>query len=335
MRDVSLHGVITGWGKYLPQRVLTNQELERIVNTSDEWILTRTGIRERRIVGDDESVSTMAVAAGMRALEVAHLSPGSLDLIIVATLSPDKLTVASASLVQDAIGAKKAAAFDVVAGCSGFIYSLATAYQFISSGAYRNILVVGSEALTRFINWEDRGTCILFGDGAGAVVVQAKGVASDMLQFLLGSDGGGADLLYVPGVCDRTTGTPPNGHHVIMEGREVFKFAVTTMAEASRQVVKDAGLQISDIDLFIPHQANDRIIQAAARSLGIPSEKVFVNLEHYGNLSAASPAVALCEAVEQGRLKAGDLVILVAFGAGLSWAAMVLRWQPLASKEKV
>ncbi len=332
---MAAYGLITGWGKYLPRRVLTNEELEKMVDTSDEWIASRTGIRERRIVADDETVSTMAVEAGKRALEVAHLAPSSLDLIIVGTNSPDRLVPGSAFLVQHAIGATKAAAFDIAAGCSSFIHALATAYQFISSGAYENILVVGSDAVSRYINWEDRGTCILFGDGAGAVVVQAKGVASDMLQFLLGSDGGGADLLYVPGVCDRTTGTPPNGHHVIMEGREVFKFAVTTMAEASRQVVKDAGLQISDIDLFIPHQANDRIIQAAARSLGIPSEKVFVNLEHYGNLSAASPAVALCEAVEQGRLKAGDLVILVAFGAGLSWAAMVLRWQPLASKEKV
>ena len=329
---MSLHGVITGWGKYLPQRVLTNQDLERIVNTSDEWILTRTGIRERRIVGDDESVSTMAVEAGRRALEVAHLSPDSLDLIIVATLSPDKLIVASASLVQDAIGAKKAAAFDVVAGCSGFIYALATAYQFIASGAYRNILVVGSEALTRYINWEDRDTCVLFGDGAGAVVVQANEQATDVLHFLLGSDGSMARALYVPSPCDKLSEMPQDGHlHLLMEGREVFKFAVTTMAEASRQVLKEVGLQLSDIDLFIPHQANDRIIQAAAKSLGIPREKVYINVDRYGNLSAASPPVALCEAVEEGRIKEGDLVLLVAFGAGFSWAAMLLRWSPRLS----
>ena len=326
---MSHYGVITGWGKYLPQRVLTNQDLERMVDTSDDWILTRTGIRERRIVGDDESVSTMAVEAGRRALEVAGLSPGLLDLIIVATLSPDKLIVASASLVQDALGAKKAAAFDVVAGCSGFIYALANAYQFISSGAYRNILVVGSEAFTRYINWEDRGTCVLFGDGAGAVVVQANDQATDMIHFLLGSDGSGAKLLYVPSPCDKLSDMPKDGHlHLMMEGREVFKFAVTTMVEASRQVVEAAGFRIPDIDLFIPHQANDRIIQAAARSLGIPSEKIYVNVDRYGNLSAASPPVALCEAVEQGRVKVGDLVLLVAFGAGLSWAAMLLRWHP-------
>ena len=326
---MSLHGVITGWGKYLPQRVLNNQDLARIVNTSDEWILTRTGIRERRIVGDDESVSTMAVEAGMRALEVAHLSPSSLDLIMVATLSPDKLIVASASLVQDGIGAKKAAAFDVVAGCSGFIYALAAAYQFISSGAYRNILVIGSEALTRYINWEDRDTCILFGDGAGAVVVQANEGATDLLHFVLGSDGSGARALYVPSPCDKLSEVPQDGHlHLTMEGREVFKFAVTTMAQASRQVIKEVGLQLSDIDLFIPHQANDRIIQAVARSLDIPREKVYINVDRYGNLSAASPPVALCEAVEEGRIKESDLVLLVAFGAGFSWAAMLLRWSP-------
>lgn len=327
---MSFYGVITGWGKYLPQRVLTNQDLEKVVDTSEEWILTRTGIRERRIVGDDETVSTMAVEAGKRALEVSNLSPRSLDLIIVATNSPERLIAPCASQVQHTLGADKAAAFDVMAGCSGFIYALVTAYQFISSGVYSNILVVASDAITRCLNWEDRNTCILFGDGAGAVVVQRNEQATDMLSFVLGSDGSGADLLYVPGICGRPAETPQNGRfHLVMEGRVVFKFAVTTMPQASRQAVKAAGLQMSDIDLFIPHQANDRIIQAAAKALGIPREKVFVNVDRYGNLSAASPPVALCEAVEQGRVKQGDLIVLIAFGAGLSWASLVLRWQPV------
>jgi len=328
---LGFHAAITGWGKYLPQRVLTNKELERMVDTTEEWIMTRTGIRERRIVGDDETASTMAVEAGKRALEVAGLSPSSLDLIILATNSPDRITPASSFLVQHAIGAKKAAAFDVGAGCSGGIHALAIAYQFISSGTYSNILVVGSEAVTRVINWEDRGTCVLFGDGAGAVVVQANEQATDLLSFVLGSDGSGGDLLYIPHPCGKPSSVPQDGrYYVFMEGREVFKFAVTVMPKVSRQAVEAAGLQISDIDLFIPHQANDRIIQAAARSLGIPSEKVYVNVDRYGNLSAASPIVALCEAVEEGRIKEGDLVVLVAFGAGLSWAAVVLRWQPRA-----
>ncbi|MFQ5925555.1 MAG: beta-ketoacyl-ACP synthase III [Dehalococcoidia bacterium] len=326
---MGFHAAITGWGKYLPQRVLTNKELEGVVDTSDEWITARTGIRERRIVGDDETASTMALEAGKRALEVADLSPSSLDLIIVGTTSPDRIAPASAFLVQHAIGAKKAAAFDVVAGCTSFIHALAIAYQFVASGIYSNILVVGSEAITRLVNWEDRDTCVLFGDGAGAVVVQANEQATDMLSFVLGSDGSGADLLYIPHPCGRPSEVPKDGgFHIVMEGREVFKFAVTVMAEASRQAVEAAGLQISDIDLFIPHQANDRIIQAASRSLGIPSEKIFVNVERYGNVTAASPPIALCEAMEEGRIKEGDLVVLVAFGAGLSWAAVVLRWQP-------
>jgi 3-oxoacyl-[acyl-carrier-protein] synthase-3 len=327
-----LHAGITGWGKYLPQRVLTNKDLERMVNTSDEWIVTRTGIRERRILGDDESTSTMAVAAGRGALEVAGLSPSQLDMVILATCTPEWVTPASAASVQHALGATKAAAFDALAGCSGSIYALVTAYQFIATGAYRNILVVAGEAFSRLINWQDRSTCVLFGDGAGAVVVQANEHATDMLSFVLGNDGSGVKLLYALGPCSRVTNTLHDGHYYLnMEGKEVFRFAVTKMTEVTRQVIDSAGLNISDIDLFIPHQANSRITQAAIKALDIPSDKVFVNLDRYGNLSAASPAVALCEAVEQRRLREGDLVVLVAFGAGLSWAAMVLRWQPGAS----
>jgi len=320
---------ITGWGKYLPERVMKNSELEKLVDTSDDWIVTRTGIKERHIVGDDESTSTMAVVAGRRALEIARLRADQLDMVILATDSPDRITPASAAYVQHAIGATDAAAFDIVAGCSGFIYALVTAYQFILAGSYSNILVVGSEALTRVVDWEDRSTCVLFGDGAGAVVVQANDKATDMLGFVLGNDGSGADKLYASGPCGKRTDVLPNGHYYLrMDGREVFRFAVNAMVESSKQVIAKAGLEVSDIDLFIPHQANTRITQSAIKALGINKDKVFVNLDKYGNLSAASPAVALCEAAEQGRLKDRDLVVLVAFGAGLSWGSMVVRWQP-------
>jgi len=326
---VTPHGAITGWGKYLPQRVLTNQDLAKMIDTSDEWIMARTGIKERRILGDYESVSTMAAEAGRRALEVAELPPSSLDLIIVATTSPDKLDLASASPVQNALGAKKAGAFDVIAGCSGFIYALVTAYQFIAAGAYKNILVVGSEAISRVVSWEDRNTCVLFGDGAGAVVVQANELATDMLNFVMGSDGSGVSTLYVPSPYDKLSEVPEDGrYHLIMDGKEVYKFAVSAMAKVSRQAVAAVGLSTSEIDLFIPHQANSRIIKATAKALGIPSEKVFVNVDRYGNISAASVPVALCEAAEEGRIKENDLVVLAAAGAGLSWGAILFRWQP-------
>lgn len=320
---------ITGWGKYLPERVMKNSDLEKIVETSDEWIVSRTGIRERHIVGDDEATSTMAVAAGIKALESARIPASEIDMVILATDSPDRVTPASAAYVQHAIGATDAAAFDIVAGCSGFIYALVTAYQFVTAGSYSNILVIGSEALTRIVDWGDRSTCVLFGDGAGAVVVQANDKATDMLGFVLGNDGSGADKLYASGPCGKRTEAQPNGHYYLrMDGREVFRFAVNAMVESSKEVIAKAGLKVSDIDLFIPHQANTRITQSATKSLGIHKDKVFVNLDRYGNLSAASPVVALCEAVEQGRLKDGDLVVLVAFGAGLSWGAAVMRWQP-------
>jgi 3-oxoacyl-[acyl-carrier-protein] synthase-3 len=319
---------ITGWGKYLPERVMKNSEMEKLVDTSDDWIVARTGIRERHIVGDTEAASTMGVIAGKQALEVAGVSPKDLDLIILATCSPDRIVPASAAYVQHAIGATKAGAFDAMAGCSGSLYALVTAYQFIATGAYKNILVIGSESLTRAIDWTDRSTCVLFGDGAGAVVVQANDKSTDMLSFVLGNDGGGADLLYAPGPCGKRIDPTSNGHYYLhMDGQEVFRFAVNTLADTAKQVVASAGLQISDIDLFIPHQANQRITQAAMKTLHLSSDKVFMNLDRYGNLAAASEMVALCEAVEQGRIKDGDLVVLVAFGSGLSWGATVLRWQ--------
>ena len=320
---------ITGWGKYLPERVMKNSDLEKLVDTSDEWIVARTGIRERHIVGDEEATSTMGIIAGKKALEVAGLSAKDLDLVILATCSPDRITPASAAYVQHALGATRAGAFDAMAGCSGSLYALVTAYQFIASGAYKNILVIGSESLSRAINWSDRSTCVLFGDGAGAVVVQANDKSADMLGFVLGNDGGGADLLYAPGPCGKRIDPTSNGHYYLhMDGSEVFRFAVNKLVDLVRQVVASAGLKVSDIDLLIPHQANERITKAAMKTLHLSSDKVFMNLDRYGNLSAASEMVALSEAAEQGRLKEGDLVVLVAFGAGLSWASMALRWQP-------
>jgi 3-oxoacyl-[acyl-carrier-protein] synthase-3 len=313
---------VIGWGKYLPEKVLTNQELERLVNTSDAWILSRTGIRERRIAADNETASSMAVRASRGALEVSGLKPDSLDLVITATCTPEHIFPACASSVQHSLGANKAAAFDVNAACSGFIYALATACQFIGSGAYNNILVVGSEVYSRILDWKDRNTCVLFGDGAGAVVVQAGDSSPGMLSFALGNDGSRANSIYAPGPCGLNSGP----YYITMNGPEVFKFAVNVLCLATRQVVKAAGLDLSDIELIIPHQANTRILKSAAKALELPPEKVFINVDRYGNTSAASIPIALCEAVKQGRLKDGDYIVLVGFGGGLSWAAMALEW---------
>jgi len=313
---------ITGWGKYLPQKVLTNQDLERLVDTSDAWIMSRTGIRERRIAADDETASSMAVRAAGDALKVAGLEPRSLDLVIAATCTPEYIFPACASLVQNSLGAKNAAAFDVNAACSGFIYALATACQFISSGAYNNILVVGSEVYSRILDWKDRSTCVLFGDGAGAVVVQASDALPGSLSFVLGNDGSKANSIYTPGPCGLSNGP----YYITMNGPEVFKFAVNVICLATRQAVKAAGLELSDIELVVPHQANIRILKSAAKALELPPEKVFINVDRYGNTSAASVPIALCEAVEEERVKDGDHLVLVGFGGGLSWAAMVLEW---------
>lgn len=313
---------ITGWGKYLPQKVLTNQDLERLVNTSDAWIMSRTGIRERRIAAGDETASSMAVRAAGDALKVAGLEPRSLDLVIAATCTPEYIFPACASLVQSSLGAKNAAAFDVNAACSGFIYALATACQFVTSGAYNNILVAGSEVYSRILDWKDRSTCVLFGDGAGAVVVQASDAPGGSLSFVLGNDGSRANSIYTPGPCGLSKGP----YYITMNGPEVFKFAVNVICLATRQAVKAAGLDLSDIELVVPHQANIRILKSAAKALELPPEKVFINVDRYGNTSAASVPIALCEAVEQGRLKDGDHLVLVGFGGGLSWAAMVLEW---------
>jgi 3-oxoacyl-[acyl-carrier-protein] synthase-3 len=321
---------ITGWGKYLPQRILTNDDLAQRMETTDEWIRARTGIAARRIADGRESTAAMATYAARRALGVANLAPLKLDLIIVATATPEYLFPATACLVQDALGAVRAAAFDLSAGCSGFVYALSVAAQLIQSGGQRNVLVIGAETLSRIIDWSDRNTCVLFGDGAGAVVLQAAEGSGGVLASVLGADGSGADLLKVPGGGSRhptsATSYQDGEHFIHMDGREVYRFATRIMARASREAMEAAHLTADKVALFIPHQANMRIIESAARELGIPQDHVYVNLERYGNTSAASIPIALCEAVEEGRLQPGDHIVLVGFGAGLTWGATVLRW---------
>jgi len=318
----SRYSRITGWGKYLPHKVLTNQDLELMVNTSDSWIINRTGIKERRIASTKETASTMAVHAAQEALSVAGLEPGELDLIITATVTPDLIFPACASLVQHSLGATKAAAFDLNASCSGFVYALSTACQFIDAGTYKNVLVVGSEVYSRLLDWHDRGTCVLFGDGAGAVVVQAADTPPGSLSFVLGSDGSKSSILFVPGPC----GSNAAPSYVNMDGKGVFKFAIDIICQATKQAIAAAHLEPSDIDLVIPHQANARILKTAAKLLDLPPGKMFISMERYGNTSSASIPIALCDAVEQGRLKDGDHLVLVGFGGGLSWAAMVIQW---------
>jgi len=326
------YGNIVGWGKYVPSRVITNAELERMVDTSDEWIRARTGIRERHVVAPGENTSDMAVAAARQALEMARVHPRDLGLIIVATSSPDYLTPPVSSQVQNALGAKGVGAFTLVNGCTGFIYALATAQQFIANGSCDNVLVVGVELLSRFTDWEDRSTCVLFGDGAGAVLLQVSNQPSGVLSYVLGSDGSGAQHLIMPA---GGAAMPPSQetldnrlHYIRMNGNQVFRFATRILGKALRQAIQEAGLTKDDIDLFIPHQANKRIIDKAARDVGLPEEKVFMNIEHYGNTSAASVPIALCEALEQGRAKVGDTLALIAFGAGLTWASAVVKIAP-------
>ncbi len=326
---------ITGWGKYVPERVLTNSDLEKIVDTSDEWIRTRTGIRERRIAAPGETCCSMSLASARKALEVAQLAPQDVELIIVATSSPDYLVPSVASMIQDRLGAGRAPAFSLQAGCTGWVYALVTACQFIQSGAYRNVLVIGTEHLSMGIDWTDRTTCVLFGDGSGSVVLEASDQPTGLLSFDLGSDGADYDALMVPG-CG---GVHPASQEVLdqrlqylrMDGQRVFKFASRVMAESTTKVIASAGLTVDDIDLIIPHQANDRIIELARRRLGVPPEKIMVNIDRYGNTSAASIPLALIEAIEEGRLKSGDHIVFVGFGAGLTWAAATFLWEPRES----
>jgi 3-oxoacyl-[acyl-carrier-protein] synthase-3 len=321
---------IVGWGMYVPEYRRTNDEIASMVDTTDEWIISRTGIKERRIAADDETTASMAIRAAEAALEVANVDPAEIDLIIVASATPEFLFPATACLVQDDLGADKAGAFDLSAACSGFIYGLSLAAQAIKTEAIDKALVIGSETLSRFVDWEDRETCILFGDGAGAVVMIGRNEEGGVLSCTMRADGSGAELLSVPAGGARhpaSLETLANKQHTIkMNGREVFRFATRVMADGARVVTEKAGLTLEDISLLIPHQANSRIIQAAARRLKFPEEKVYVNVDRYGNTSAASIPIALCEAVDEGRIQAGDNVVLVGFGGGLTWAAAVVQW---------
>jgi 3-oxoacyl-[acyl-carrier-protein] synthase-3 len=321
---------IVGWGKYVPQKVLTNDDLSRMVDTSDEWIRTRTGIRERRIAAEHETTASMSIAAAQEALRVADADPTKIELIVVGTVTPDHFFPSTACLVQDALGARRAAAFDLSAGCSGFVYALGIASHAIESGAYQTALVIGAETLSRIVDWTDRHTCVLFGDGAGAVLLQANEHPGGVLSSVLGADGSGGELLMLPGGGSRFPPTPEsvtNGlHYLHMDGRRVYRFATKIMARTTRQVLEKAGLSPEDLSLLIPHQANQRIIESATKGLRLADGKVFVNLDRYGNTSSASIAIALCEAVETGRVKRGDTLVLVSFGAGLTWAAATVHW---------
>lgn len=321
---------VVGWGKYVPRRVLTNDDLAQVLDTSDDWIRSRTGVRERHLVEGGETTASMAIQAARHALEVAQINPAQLDLIIVATVTPDYIFPATACLIQDALGATRAAAFDLSAACSGFIYGLSVAAHLLSAAVYQTALVIGAESLSCITNWNDRATCVLFGDGAGAVILQAAEDEGGVLATLLGADGSGGDLLRLPAGGSRMPAshqTVAEGLHFLqMKGREVFRFAVRIIPPATREVLKMAGLSLADVDLLIPHQANQRIIDAAARALNLAPDAVYSNLERYGNTSAASIPIALSEAAEEGRIQPGDLVLCVGFGGGLTWGAAAIRW---------
>jgi 3-oxoacyl-[acyl-carrier-protein] synthase-3 len=322
---------ITGWGMYAPERRLTNADLERVVDTSDEWIVQRTGIRERRVAAAHETTATLSAIAGKRAIAVAGLQPDDIDVILVATLTPDYWMPSTGALVKEAIGNTTAAAMDVMAACSGFVYAYSVADAYIRSGMYRNALVIGAETLTRFLDFSDRSTCILFGDGAGAAVLSASDEAGGGLQGLeMTTDPDGAYMIWLPSGGSRspvTGGTLARGeHYVRMEGKETYRFATRTMATTALKAIERAGWEPEDIDLFIPHQANVRIIESVAKGLGLPMDKMFVNVDRYGNTSAASVGIALAEAVDSGRIHVGDKVVLVAFGAGLTSGGIALEW---------
>lgn len=321
---------ITGVGMAVPERVMTNSDIEKIVETSDEWIRSRTGIRERRISLPGEASSDFAIKAALQAMEMAGVKPEEIDLIVVGTVTPDMPFPSTACIIQDAIGATKAAAFDLSAACPGWVYGMVMAQNTIASGMYNCALVIGVDLLSKLLDWEDRNTCVLFGDAAGAAILQPVSEGKGILASVLGSEGAGACHLHVPGGGSRNPTTAATLadklHHVKMNGPEVYKFAIRVMNEATAQVLQKAGLTTADLDLLVPHQANIRIIEGAMKRLEIGPEKVMVNLDRYGNTSSASIPVALCEALAGGRIKDGDNVVCVSFGAGLVWGALALRW---------
>lgn len=326
MSTKTLTARISGVGKALPEKRLTNADLERMVDTSDEWITKRVGIKERRVAAEGEWTSHLAIRAATDALKMAELSADQIDLILVATSTPDTIYPSVACLVQKEIGAVKAGVLDISAACTGFIYGASLAWGMIKAGLMTHVLVIAAEINTSLLNWKDRDTCILFGDGAGAAVFSAHATADEgILAMKLGGDGAFASLLTLPNSGCRVFPDAP-GRYVTMQGNEVFKQAVRNMAECGIAVLEQAGLTSADVSLLIPHQANIRIIDAVAKRLEIPAEKVFVNIEKYGNTSAATIPIALCEALEQKRLKKGDVLVFDAFGAGLTWGAMAIRW---------
>jgi 3-oxoacyl-[acyl-carrier-protein] synthase-3 len=334
---------ITGWGMYVPHQVVPNERFVELgLDTSNEWIATRTGIERRRIVGDHEATSDMAVRAAKDALRIAGVHPRDLDLVLIATCTPDHIMPSTASIVQDRLGAKNAGAMDVNAACAGFVYALNTGTSYIEAGRAKNVLIVGADELSTHLDWKDRSTCVLFGDGAGAVVLSAADEPG-ILATTMGSDGSGAGLLTIKagsrnrptnvrhrnnGKNGKANGVVPvnEDYYLRMNGPQIFRWATQMMAKASEKVITASGLNASEVDLFIPHQANSRILETTARRIGLPVEKVFSNLKDYGNTSAASIPIALCEAIQSGRVKIGDNLVLASFGAGLSWAALAMRW---------
>jgi 3-oxoacyl-[acyl-carrier-protein] synthase-3 len=329
-RKTSRSVSIIGTGSYVPERRLTNEDLSKIVETSDDWITTRTGIKERRIAAKDENTSDMAARAALKAIEQAKISPEEIELILVATATPDMLFPATACFVQKKIGARNAACLDIAAACAGFIFALEIGQQFITSHTYDTVLVIGAEKLTSITNWTDRNTCVLFGDGAGAAILRHRGSAHGVISTHIGSDGQFSDILFMPGGGSRCPITRDNVdlnlNTIHMTGKEVYKQAVTAMIDASKKVLAQAGLSIHDIACVIPHQANLRIIEAIADRLKIPLERFYVNLDRYGNTSAAAVAIALDEANRTGRIKSGDYVLMVVFGSGLTWASTIIEW---------
>ncbi len=321
---------ITGVGAYVPAKAMTNFELEKVVDTTDEWITSRTGIKERRIAAKDEFTSDMAAKAAQRAMKAAGVTADQVDLIIVATITPDMVFPSTACLVQQKIGANRAAAFDMEAACSGFIYGLEIAQQFIMSRTYDTVIVIGAEKLSSVVDWTDRNTCVLFGDGAGCAVLQSRSNSHGLLTAVMGADGSKAELLHMPGGGSRCPATTQSVnarlHFLRMEGKETFKHAVQAMVSAATEALRRCDLKVSDMKCIIPHQANRRIIDAVGDRLNARPDQLFINLDRYGNTSAASVAIALDEAVSSGRIHRGDLVLLVVFGAGLTWGAAVIEW---------